>query len=184
VTKVTSVRTVRTRADGGWTIVKIETVQPGLHGIGSASDQYDPADVEDIWQTLLASGYWRNGAASNTALGGIDTALGDIRGKEAAGGPVPARLVRWRRVRARRARPSAGGQDSRVPFDDDAYLEAVPAMFAALRDRCGAGVTRSASGQGTGLGQDPSPERRRGVRPPRESRGGHWVHRLVAGSGR
>lgn len=105
--KITKVRTIRTRADGGWTIVKIETDQPGLYGIGSASDLYnpaavervieqlygpqllgrDPADIEDIWQTLYASGYWRNGAATNTALGGIDVALWDIKGKE-AGLPV------------------------------------------------------------------------------------------------
>jgi len=107
MSRITDVRTIRTRADGGWTLVKVETDQPGLYGIGSASDYFNPGavaavveqlyapqlrgrdagDVEEIWQTLYASGYWRNGAATNTALGGIDVALWDIKGKE-AGLPV------------------------------------------------------------------------------------------------
>ena len=36
----TRVRTIRTRVNGGWVVVKVETDQPGLYGIGSASDWY------------------------------------------------------------------------------------------------------------------------------------------------
>ncbi len=105
--KITRVRTIRTRRNGGWLIVKIETDQPGLYGIGSASDWYhndavnaaieqglgprlvgrEVGRIEDHWQSGNTSGYWRNGAVMNTALGGIDMALWDIKGKE-AGKPV------------------------------------------------------------------------------------------------
>ncbi|WP_152360241.1 enolase C-terminal domain-like protein [Microlunatus speluncae] len=107
VTTVTRTRCIRTRRDGSWTIVMVETDQPGLYGLGSASDRYNPAavvqvidqlygpmvqgrevgDIEDIWQSLYTAGYWRNGAVTNTALAAIDVALWDIKGKE-AGLPV------------------------------------------------------------------------------------------------
>lgn len=100
---IKEIRCIRTRHDRSWTIVKVVTDQPGLHGIGSANDFFNPQAVvsvieellapmligqeagriEDIWQQMHQSGYWRSGSALSTAMGGIDMALWDIKGKEA-----------------------------------------------------------------------------------------------------
>jgi len=104
--KIQDIRCIRTRERGTWLIVKVITDQPGLYGIGSASDArhadtvqtaieticphligLEAGHIEDIWQLVFTSGYWRNGSILSTALAGIDMALWDIKGKE-AGMPV------------------------------------------------------------------------------------------------
>jgi len=107
MTKIKEIKVIRTRAPATWVIVKVITDQPGLYGIGSAHDYNatgavaaaieewmaprligrDASRIEDIWQSTYTSGYWRTGPTHNAALGGIDIALWDIKGKE-AGMPV------------------------------------------------------------------------------------------------
>ncbi len=41
--KITEIQTIRTRANGTWVFVKVLTDQPGLYGIGSASDYFTHA---------------------------------------------------------------------------------------------------------------------------------------------
>lgn len=141
--RIEDVSVIRTRADASWSIVRVTTDTPGLYGIGSASDIFnpgavgaivrelygpqivgrDPADIEDIWQTLYASGYWRNGALSNTALGAIDVALWDIKGK-VAGLPVYQLLGGASRSAVPCYAHAAGGTVEELIDDVAGYVEA------------------------------------------------------------
>jgi mannonate dehydratase len=47
----------------------------------------DARRIEDIWQLLYKSAYWRRGPVTMTAIAAVDTALWDIKGK-ALGAPV------------------------------------------------------------------------------------------------
>src|SRR5688500_15009852 len=102
--KIKSVKAITTCPDGiELIVVKVETSEPGLYGLGcatfrqrarpvvSAINDYlhdfcqgkDIDNIEDIWQTTYVSSYWRNGPVLNNALSGLDHALWDIKGKRA-----------------------------------------------------------------------------------------------------
>lgn len=140
--KITGITCIRTRKNGTWTIVKVLTDQDGLYGLGSATDLYNPeavvqiveqllgplligrdaANIEDLWQLMHHSGYWRSGALLNTAIGGIDMALWDIKGKE-AGLPVYQLLGGAARA-AVACYGHAGGRDfAELKEDVSRYIE-------------------------------------------------------------
>ena len=97
--KIKSIKAIATAPQGSnLVVVRVETTEPGLYGLGCATftqrafavvtavDKYlnelcvgkDVDNIEDMWNGVYVSSYWRNGPVLNNALSGLDQALWDI----------------------------------------------------------------------------------------------------------
>ncbi len=102
--KIKNIKAIATAPQGSnLIVVKVETTEPGLYGLGCATftqrafavvtaiEKYlselcvgkDVDNIEDTWNSVYVSSYWRNGPVLNNALSGLDQALWDIKGKRA-----------------------------------------------------------------------------------------------------
>ncbi len=99
---ITNVKTILTAPAGiRLVVVKVETSEPELYGLGCATFTQrhqvvaaalehhlkpfligkEVHRIEDIFQTSMVNGYWRNGPVLNNAISGVDIALWDIKAK-------------------------------------------------------------------------------------------------------
>ena len=186
--KITGVKAVLVAAPSiRLTVVKVDTSEPGLYGLGCATfnqrakavvtavDEFlapflkgkDPDHIEDIWQSMYVSSYWRNGPVLNNAMSGVDQALWDIKGKR-ANMPVYQLLGGKTRMAADCYAHASGSSFKQVEdmargFIEEGYRHVRIQVGIPGMANYGAG-RRSAGSQSTGSDDLPPPP----AGPPRE----------------
>lgn len=131
----TSVINARLR---NWVIVRVDTDEPGLYGLGEATVEFqtravvgavkdlapliagkDPRDIERLWQIMYRHPYFKGGVITMSALSGIDQALWDISSKD-LGVPLWRALGGLARDRVRMYDHLGGGNSDAVYNSDTA----------------------------------------------------------------
>ena len=140
IRRITSIAT----APGGTNliVVKVETSEPDLYGLGCATFAYqvkpvcsvvddylqpllkgrDVDDIEELWHLMYQGAYWRNGPVVNNAMSGVDMALWDIKGKR-AGLPLYSLLGGRYRKAAPIYRHAAGRDEKEIEDAVSALVE-------------------------------------------------------------
>lgn len=141
--KIKDVQVIATEPAGvRLVVVKVLTDQDGLYGYGcgtftqradlvvAAVEKYlrpfligKHADrIDDLWQAMYFSSYWKNGPVLNNAISGVDQALWDIKGRQ-SGLPV-YQLLGGKCREAVDCYAHAGGADIPQVIEDVKRLQA------------------------------------------------------------
>jgi mannonate dehydratase len=155
-------------AGTNYVVVKVQTDQDGLYGYGSGKFLggehtlaaliehtlapriigADPDRVEDIWQVLRRSMFWRTGPVLKAAMAAIDVALWDIKGRR-AGLPVYSLLGGLSRERVL-CYGHAAGDDIEATVEDAQRLRGLG--YLAIRAQVGTpGYLDGSYGAGRGM---------------------------------
>ncbi len=137
--RIRDVRVILTAPEGTrLVVVKVETDEPELYGLGCATFTQRPLavataieeylrpqvigrsvhDIEDLWSMLAVSSYWRSGPVLNNAMSGLDMALWDAVAKA-------RRVPLWKLLADR----YNGGK-----FDDKAWVYAAGGYYYPGKD--------------------------------------------------
>lgn len=178
--KITEARLIVCSPDRNFVTLRIETDE-GVYGLGDATlngrelavasyleDHVLPCligrdafQIEDIWQYLYRGAYWRRGPITMAAIGAVDMALWDIKGK-ALNTPV-YNLLGGASRQGCMVYTHANGSDISAAID--AVQREVAAGYIAVRAQ--AGVPGVASSYGVPKGGKPYEPAERGL--PSES---------------
>ena len=185
--KITNVKAIPTCPHGiELIVVKVETSEPGLYGLGcatfrqrahpvvSAVNDYlndfcqgkSVDNIEDMWQTAYVSSYWRNGPVLNNALSGLDQALWDIKGKR-AGMPVYQLLGGKSRFAIPCYAHASGDSPAEVAESVQGFMEK---GFHHVRIQMGGyGASQLLGGYGSGKGPQPPDFQQAGYGTPNDN---------------
>jgi L-alanine-DL-glutamate epimerase and related enzymes of enolase superfamily len=150
--KITRVRTEVINARlRNWVIVRVETDQPGLYGLGESTVEFqthavvgavkdlsglvigrDPRDIERLWQIMYRHPFFKGGVITMSALSGIDQALWDITAKD-LGVPLWRALGGLARDQVRMY-DHLGGGDSTAVYNSDTATSFAEKMAKSISD--------------------------------------------------